>query len=176
MHAERPFVDTPPGPDDLTLDAATSAAAALGLPAPQPLRSGMNALFTCGDVILRVGRTNAPAGVAVVLAHHLASAGIPVPAPASDRVVEIDGLSVTAWQRIEPTGEPVDWEAVGRAVACLHELPPLTLPAVVPLPFPTSFPWWRFDDLLGDVRPDLDPAAVGRPRGGDRTPSRLVRS
>jgi Ser/Thr protein kinase RdoA (MazF antagonist) len=119
----------------------------------------MNALFTCGDVILRVGHTNAPAGVAVVLAQYLARAAIPVPVPASDRVVEIDSLSVTAWHRIEPTGEPVDWEAVGRAVACLHELPPLTLPAVVPLPFPTSFPWWRFDDLLGDARPDLDPAA-----------------
>ena len=86
------------------------------------------------------------------------------PVPASDRVVEIDGLSVTAWHRIEPTGEPVDWEAVGRAVACLHELPPLTLPAVVPLPFPTSFPWWRFDDLLGDARPELDPAAASASR------------
>ena len=44
-------------------------------------------------------------------------------------------------------------------VARLHELPPLSLPAVIPLPFPTSFPWWRFDDLLHEARSELDPAA-----------------
>ena len=94
-----------------------------------------------------------------MLAHHLAGAGIPVPVPASDRAVVVGDLSVTAWHRIEPTGEPVDWEAVGRSVARLHELPPLTLPAAVPLPFPTSFPWWRFDVMLDEAQPELDPAA-----------------
>jgi Ser/Thr protein kinase RdoA (MazF antagonist) len=74
--------------------------------------------------------------------------------------VVIDDLSVTAWQRIEPTGDSVDWEAVGRSVARLHELPPLTLPAVVPLPFPTAFPWWRFDVLLNEAQAELDPAAL----------------
>jgi Ser/Thr protein kinase RdoA (MazF antagonist) len=172
VHAERPFVDTPAGAGDLTLEAADAAASVLGLPPPEAMRSGMNALFTCGDVVLRVGHTNAPAGVAIVLAHHLAGAGIPVPEPASDRVVVIGDLSVTAWHRIEPTGELVDWEAVGRSVARLHDLPPLSLPAAVPLPFPTSFPWWRFDELLHDVRSDLDSeafvgleAAIERRRG-----------
>ena len=58
----------------------------------------------------------------------LPAPAIPVPVPASDRVVEVGDLSVTAWHRIEPTGEPVDWEAVGRAVARLHEIPPLSAP------------------------------------------------
>jgi Ser/Thr protein kinase RdoA (MazF antagonist) len=162
VHTERPFVDTPPGPADSTLEAASIAAAELGLPAPQPLRSGMNALFTCGDVIVRVGRTNAPAEVAVALAHHLDAAGIQVPMPASDRVVVVGDLSVTAWHRIEPTGGTADWGAVGRAVARLHEISPRTLPGGVPLPFPTSFPWWRFDSMLDEARPELDtPALAG---------------
>jgi Ser/Thr protein kinase RdoA (MazF antagonist) len=169
VHAERPFVDTPPGPVEATLQAASAAAGALGLTSPQPLRSGMNALFACDDVILRVGRTNAPAALAVQLAHHLTDAGIPVPLPATDRAFEVGELSVTAWKRIESTGEPVDWEAVGRSVARLHELPPLSLPVAVPLPFPTSFPWWRFDALLADARPQLDPPAlVGLERAIER--------
>jgi len=159
VHAERPYVDTPPGPHEATREAADAAASVLGLPTPEALRTGMNALFTCGNVILRVGRTNAPAAVSLALAHHLAGAGIPVPEPASDQVVVVGDLSVTAWRRIESTGEPVDWEGVGRSVARLHELGPLTLPAAVPLPFPTSFPWWRFDVLLNDARPELDPEA-----------------
>jgi Ser/Thr protein kinase RdoA (MazF antagonist) len=172
VHADRPFVDTPPGPPEATLKAADVAASVLGLPAPEPLRTGMNALFTCGDVIVRVGRTNAPAGMALVLAHYLADAGIPVPAPASDQVLEIGDLSVTTWQRIEPTAESVDWRAVGLAVARLHQLPPLELPPAVPLPFPNAFPWWRFDEMLNEARPELDPeafigleAAIERRRG-----------
>jgi Ser/Thr protein kinase RdoA (MazF antagonist) len=160
VHAERPFVDTPPGPGDATLQAAVTAAAEYGLPAPHVLRLGMNALYTCGDVIVRVGRTNAPAEVAVVLAHHLAGAGIPVPVPASDRAVVVGALSVTAWHRIEPTGDPVDWAAVGRSVSRLHELSPLTIPEAVPLPLPTSFPWWRFDAMLDDARSELDAHAL----------------
>jgi Ser/Thr protein kinase RdoA (MazF antagonist) len=160
VHAERPFVDTPPGPGETTLAAAVVTATELGLPAPQILRVGMNALYTCGDVILRVGRTNAPAEVAVALARHLAAAGIPVPVPASDRSEMVGDLSVTAWRRIEPTGAAVDWSAVGRAVARLHELSPLTLPHDVPLPLPTSFPWWRFDAMLDESRPELDPPAL----------------
>ncbi len=161
MHAERPFVDTPPGSADATLQAAISAATELGLPAPQALRSGMNALYTCGDVIVRVGHTNAPAEVAVVLAHHLAAAGIPVPVPASDRAVVFGDLSVTVWYRIEPSGDRVDWAAVGRSVARLHELAPDTLPAAVPLPLPTSVPWWRFDAMLDEACPELDALALG---------------
>jgi Ser/Thr protein kinase RdoA (MazF antagonist) len=160
--AERPFVDTPPGPGDETLQAAVRAAAEFGLPAPLALRTGMNALYTCGDVIVRVGRTNAPAETAVVLAHHLADAGIPVPVPASERAVVVGELSVTAWHRIESSGAPVDWATVGRSVARLHGFPPQTLPAGVPLPLPTSFPWWRFDAMLDDAGPDLDaPARAG---------------
>ena len=162
MPAERPFVDTPPGPGDATLDAAIRAAVEFGLPAPQALRTGMNALYTCGDVIVRVGRTNAPAETAVVLAHHLAGAGIPVPVPASERAVVVGELSVTAWERIESSGGPIDWAAVGRSVARLHEFRPETLPAAVPLPLPTSFAWWRFDAMLDDAGPDLDvPAQAG---------------
>ncbi|MGH9132350.1 MAG: phosphotransferase enzyme family protein [Ilumatobacteraceae bacterium] len=172
MQADRPFVDTPPGPTALTDHAARVGAADLGLGTPQLLRSGMNALYMCGDVVLRVGRTNAPPEVAIELAHHLSAAGIPVPRPASDRAVAVGELSVTAWRRLAPTDDPVDWAAVGRAAARLHDIAPSTLPAAVPLPLPSAFPWWRFDAVLGDVAGDIDEralaglqAAIDRHRG-----------
>jgi Ser/Thr protein kinase RdoA (MazF antagonist) len=158
--ADRPFVDTPPGTLDVTLAAARAAADELGLGAPVPLRTGMNALFGCDDVVLRVSRTNAPPGVAIELAARLAAAGIPVPEPAVPGAVIAGELSVTAWRRIHPVADPVDWHAVGRALARLHALARSDLPAGFPLPRPTSFPWWQFDAMVADTSGDIDAEAL----------------
>jgi Ser/Thr protein kinase RdoA (MazF antagonist) len=74
----------------------------------------------------------------------------------------VDGLAVTAWRRIEPNDEPIDWHAVGRFVRRVHELPIGEVPAGYPLPSPVSFPWWDFETLLGDLVDEIDePAAHG---------------
>ena len=78
----------------------------------------MNGVFTCGDVILRVGRTDAPAGVAVELADVLAADGDPgtgtrIRPGCGDRRPDRDGVgSARADGR-----RPSTWEAVGRVVA-----------------------------------------------------------
>jgi Ser/Thr protein kinase RdoA (MazF antagonist) len=121
----------------------------------------MNALFAAGeDLILRVGRPTAHAGLAVDLVERLAEAGVPVPRAAWRDVVEHAGLSVTAWSRLVSNGRPIDWRSVGSAVRRLHGVGRDVLPAGYPVPSPASFPWWHFDSLFAEVEDLLDPAAA----------------
>lgn len=147
----RPFVDRGVGDVAVAADAARRAAAAWRLPAPELVRVGMNALFTAGDVVLRVGRPNAPASAAFALGRVLARHGVRVPEPVVERVVEHRGVTVTAWERLQPVASEPDWHAIGAMVGRVHDLDPRELPAEYPLPPCTSFPWWRFDELLTEV-------------------------
>ena len=163
MHPrERPFVDAPAGQEPAVRAAADAAAARFGLPDPQFVRTGMNGIFIAGDAVVRVSRPTAPARVALELAERLHAAGVPVPRPRRDEVVEHDGLSVTAWERLEPTGRPIDWRATGRAVARLHSLGAGVVPDGHPLPSPRAFPWWEFERMLAEERDRLDSAATAR--------------
>jgi Ser/Thr protein kinase RdoA (MazF antagonist) len=159
MGAVRPFVDRPPGSVADAAAVATCAAAHWGLPEPALVRVFMNAIFSTGDVILRVSRPTAPAEAAIQLARLLESVGVRVPAPAREDAVHAGDLAVTAWERLVPIAADPDWRAVGAMVARVHALAPLQLPPAYPLPHGEDFPWWQFEDLLADVGGMLDPAA-----------------
>lgn len=156
MTTARPYVDR--GVTDL--DAAGAVAATLAsewqLGPPVLLRQGMNAIYACDDIVLRVGRATAAASashelVATLIRHGIATAP-PVPGMAADR----DGFAITAWERVEPVETPIDWESVGAMVAVVHGLDRAELPSGYPTPTPSTFPWWDFDAMVADTASHLD--------------------
>jgi Ser/Thr protein kinase RdoA (MazF antagonist) len=155
----RPFVDRPPGSVAGAAALAERAAARWRLPPPSFVRVFMNAIFTAGDVVLRVSRPTAPAQSSIELARLLTTVGVRVPAPARDDAIVEGDLAVTAWERLVPVDGEADWHAVGEMVARVHALAPDLLPPAYPLPNGEDFPWWQFDVLLDDVGDLLDPSA-----------------
>jgi Ser/Thr protein kinase RdoA (MazF antagonist) len=155
----RPFVDRAPDSVAGATALAERAAARWGLPAPSFVRVFMNAIFSAGDVVLRVGRPTAPAQSSLELARLLTSVGVRVPAPARDDAVVEGDLAATAWERLVPVAGEPDWRAVGEMVAVVHSLAPGVLPPTYPVPNGEDFPWWQFDELLDDVGDVLDPRA-----------------
>lgn len=160
MSAERPYVDRPVGDVGMADAFAVDAARELGLAPPVRMRVGMNALYACDDVVLRVGRPSTRGALAVELAERLEDLGIRVPHPATLRVVERDGIVATAWHRIEAAAGPVDWVAVGGVVRRVHALRHADLPTGYPAPSPTAFPWWDFESVRADVAGDIDAGAL----------------
>lgn len=158
--ADRAFVDRPVTELRAASIAAVRAAQHWGLDDPELLRVGMNAIFTAGRVVLRVGRPSVDATATLELARFWRDAELTVPTPARDDVVVIDDLSVTCWEHIEATREEPDWRGVGAMLRQVHETPPSSVPASVPLPRPTAFPWWDFDSVFDRVRDQLDGAAL----------------
>jgi hypothetical protein len=120
---------------------------------------GMNAIFTAGSTVLRVSSPSVGALASLDLMHVLAREGLHVPEPARDDVIVSGGISVTCWHRIEPIEERIDWRAVGAMVRLVHGLDPGILPSSVPLPLPSSLPWWDFDALLERTGATLDASA-----------------
>ena len=157
--AERPFVDGPAGPRATTDPVAVAATRFWGLPEPVWLRTGMNAIYRAGDVIVRVGAATAPAESSLALASMLRGVGLGVPMPMREDVVELDGLSATAWERLVPVDIPIDWHRVGAMIGRVHRLDERDLPAAYPCPPAASFPWWNFDQLRAEVGDDLDARA-----------------
>jgi len=155
----RAYVDRPIADASAASAAARLAARRWGLADPDVLRVGMNAIFVTGNEVLRVSAPTAPATVSLELASFLAAAGLRVPTPARDEVIVLGELSVTSWVRLEPVGTPVDWAEVGEMVRVVHSIDRSTLPSAVPLPAPSSFPWWDFDGLLERTADMLDDAA-----------------
>lgn len=164
MH-RRPFVDRRVVDLEASGRAAVDTADEWGLPPPTLLRQGMNAIYVCGDVILRVGRASAPARASHGLAAMLSSRGIPCVAAVDGLATDRDGFAVSAWERIADSDVPIDWRAVGAAVASVHLIPASDIPGEYPLPSPTSFPWWDFESLVGEVGGHIDaPAMAGLQR------------
>lgn len=159
MNDVRAFVDRRVADVGAAAAVADVAAAAWGLGRPVLLRHGMNAIFRSGDSVIRVASPTVDASCSIELAETLAAHGIPVVAPARPDVVVADGLSATAWEFVDSSGDPVDWRAVGSIVGRVHALSVADLPTTVPTPSPASFPWWHFDALLDDVGAALDPSA-----------------
>lgn len=160
MIAARPFVDRPVGPVGEADAFAAHAARQLGLVPPDRIRVGMNALYRCGDVMLRVGRPSVPAGAALTLARRLLDLGVAVAEPAGDEVVESDGLAATCWHVVEPVDAAIDWDAVGALVRRVHQIAIDDLPPEYPVPSPVVFPWWDFDALRDEIADDVDAAAL----------------
>jgi aminoglycoside phosphotransferase (APT) family kinase protein len=116
----------------------------------------MNSLFTAGDeVVLRVGRRVVPAGFERHFLSSVSAIGVRTPRTIADTDGPA-GLFVTALERVHPHGE-VNWREVGAMIRRVHDLDPADLPG---LPFCGDFPQWQFDQLLDDVRADLDPLAL----------------
>lgn len=146
-----PFVAQPPGDPVEVREVAVAAAAHWGLPEPDLMRTGMNALFTAGDeVVLRVGRPTADPAAAVWLADVLSAHGLRVPRFVRDEPFVAGPRSVHAIAREEPVGA-IDWVEVGAMVARLHAIDPAEVADRYPTPWCGSFPWWDFDALLDDV-------------------------
>lgn len=161
----RPFVDRPITDVGAASDLAVEAALHWELPEPLLLRSGMNAIYRSGDVVLRVSEPSAPASASLELAERLLEAGLRVTRPVRKDTFGQAGLHATAWEHIEATGEPIDWRAVGAMVRTVHTLDKNDLPSEYPLPRPVDFPWWDFDTLFAQIGDDLDDEAR---RGIDR--------
>lgn len=160
--ADRPFVDRPVADLVAATSAATAAASTWGLPEPELLRRGMNALFTAGDVVIRVGNATAHPSLAHELADLLAAHEIPTVAPRHGLADVVGGLAVSGWQRIRPSSAGIDWRQVGAAVRAVHRLSIDSVPADYPVPSPVRFPWWDFAGLLDELRGSIDgPAMAG---------------
>jgi Ser/Thr protein kinase RdoA (MazF antagonist) len=125
----------------------------------------MNAIYLTSDssdeLVLRVGAPSAPAEAALELSMFLSEEGLRVPKPRRLGAVVAGDLAVTCWERIESTGDPTDWEAVGEMVRTVHGLDRSQLPPAYPLGSPASFAWWDFDALFAEVGNDIDAAARG---------------
>lgn len=139
--------------------AAAQAANVWGLGRPVLIRRGMNALYACGDVVLRVGHTTAPPYLAHKLVDVMRSHRVPTVSPIVGLAGEFDGTSVTAWERAQAIDVEIEWAAVGAAVRLVHELDVGEVPDGYPVPSPSNFPWWNFDALLGEVADLLDHGA-----------------
>ncbi len=163
MNAPRPtdraYVDAPIVDPVAAAQAAHVAAEALGLSPPTPVRVGMNAIHRSGDVALRVSLPTVDAAVSLELAAFWRRRGLRVPNPIGPGPVSHGGLQVTAWEWIEESDGPIDWEAVGAAIRTVHATPAEDLPDGVPLPSPVMFPWWDFDALLSRTAREIDGSA-----------------
>ena len=179
--ATRAYVDAPVTDIDAAARAAHGAAEHWGFATPVLLRRGMNAIYACDDVVLRVATPSVSAIASIELAGFLAQQDIRVPEPRRLDVVVDGAMSVTAWERITDVPDPVDWAAVGAMVRHVHEVDRRDLPASVPLPVPSVLPWWDFDVLAERAGDALDgaariglAAAVERHRGWDRFADTVV--
>lgn len=139
---------------------AIDAAISWDLPAPVLVRHGMNSLYRCGDVVLRVGASTAPAAASHELVRWLLSHDIAAVPPIAGMTADVDGLAVSGWQAIETVERGIaDWRSIGATVRRLHALDPADVPAGYPVPDPSSFPWWDFDAMIDDIVGDVDAAA-----------------
>lgn len=164
-----PYVDRPVVDRDAAMRVAQVQAAAWRLDEPVVLRHGMNALYRCGPVVLRVGRATGPATASHELVRWLLDNGIPTIEPVEGLTADVDGFAVTGWRLERETRRAVDWRVVGAIVAAVHALPLAAVPSEYPLPSPTVFPWWDFDRLLDEVGSDIDAAALDGLRGAVET-------
>ncbi len=160
MRSTRPFVDRPVPDRDAAHILATSLAETWELPAPRLLRHGMNSLYVCGEVVLRVGAATAPASAAHRVVRWLLEHDVPTVTPVEGLAADVDGMTVTGWHLVRETRQAIDWERVGATVRRVHELPLDDVPPDYPVPDPASFPWWQFDEMLAGVADDIDAGAL----------------
>lgn len=164
----RALVDTPVTVGDArSIDLAHQLARFVsrenGLPEPVCERVSMNAVFSAGPAVIRIGRTNADPMAAIHWAELLASEGIAVAAPIihqSFRHDEISSeLTATVWHRVEiDPSVAVDWTSVGSMIRRVHTIDPSRVASVHPVPAAADFSWWNtgpviegFDDETIDL-------------------------
>lgn len=152
-HVVEPFVAEPVGDLVAAASAAQRAAERWHLPEPTLLRAGMNALFSAGEVVLRVGRTTVDPACASGLQRVLAAHGVRFARQIDSLPAGADGLSVIAQERLEASGE-IDWRVVGDIVRRVQDIDPDEVAGVVPVPSCTTFRHWQLAPLLDEVSGD----------------------
>ena len=132
----------------------------VGLPEPRLERLGMNAVYTAGPAVVRIGLATVDPVVAVDLADRLVSEGFEVPAPFTRSSFRHDVMNrtvwATVWTRVHPDpGTRPDWRHIGALTDRLHRLEPRSVADIHPLPRAADFGWW-----------DLGPILTGFAEGG----------
>ncbi len=139
---------------------ALRAVAAAGFTprSPEPLAFGENAVFGCGEVVVKVGREPAlleRAAREVRVARLLAGRGVPAVRPAAAAVLA-DGLPVTAWHRLPPAVRPAGAEDLAELLRAVHALPAGGVPDLPPRDLLAGVERWL--RLAGDAVPARDAA------------------
>lgn len=155
MSADRsslPLIHRGVGDLETAAKAASQAARRWGLDEDLNLvRLSMNAVFRCGDVIVRVGRPTDVRAL-TLLPDVLNEIGISIPGSVGLDPVQLGSLTVSAQRYEADCGSEVDWHAVGAMLRRLHDrLDPDTLPISIPLADPKLIPWWDFSALITSV-------------------------
>ena len=151
-----PYIGAPFGDRESVEDWVVDVATQWSLPAPALVRMSMNAVYRCGDVVLRVGRPVPGAPATRELGDVLRDAGIPI-AEIIDELDAPDGRRVTAMAYVAARAE-VDWVQTGRIVARLHDRVGMDgLPDGWPVADPRRLPWWELERLVGEI----DTACLG---------------
>lgn len=166
MGTTRPYVDRPMTDTDLADRAVAEAVTRWSLESPVLLRRGMNALYRCGSVVLRVGNATAAPSLGHAIATVMRSHGVATVSPVDGLADVFEGVSVSAWERVVPVDLAIDWCAIGASVRRVHGVGLDELPEGYPVPSPVGFPWWNFDALLAEVADLID---VGARRGIEST-------
>ncbi|NBU95288.1 MAG: aminoglycoside phosphotransferase family protein [Actinobacteria bacterium] len=145
-----PYIGAPFGDRESAEDWVADVARQWSLPAPVLVRMSMNAVYRCGDVVLRVGRPVPGAPASRELCDVLRNADIPI-AEIIDELDAPDGRRVTAMAYIT-AGAEVDWVHTGRIVARLHDRVGVDeLPDGWPVADPRRLPWWELEQLVGEL-------------------------
>jgi hypothetical protein len=143
--------------DDAAADRVAAQAVELwGLRSPVLLRRGMNALYACGTVVLRVGNTTAAPHLGHDVASVMRAHGVPTVVPIDGLAGVFDGVAVSVWERVSPADTPIDWTIVGSAVRRVHDVGFDEVPDGYPVPSPVVFPWWDFPSMLAGVADVID--------------------
>ena len=159
MGAARPYVDTAMTDTDLADRAVTEAVARWGLESAVLLRRGMNSLYRCGSVVVRVGNATAGPSLGHAVAAVMRAHGVATVSPMPGLVDVFEGVAVSAWEWVAPADLPIDWVMVGADVRRVHAVGLDELPDGYPVPSPVAFPWWDFEALLGQVADLIDDSA-----------------
>jgi hypothetical protein len=158
--AGRPYVDRAMTNDAIADRAAAHAVELWGLRPPVLLRRGMNALYVCGPIVLRVGNATAAPHLGHDVASVMRAHGVPTVAPIDGLAGAFDGVAVSAWERVLATEVPIDWVVVGSAVRRVHDVGLAEIPDGYPVPSPAAFPWWDFPGLIAEVADLIDAGSL----------------
>jgi aminoglycoside phosphotransferase (APT) family kinase protein len=135
---------------EVAMDLACEVAASLGLGPIELIRSGQNHVFASSKAVIRVSPLSVNADFQVALARQLLEAGVPVAKPVADAIYH-EAAKITIWERVRPTGEPIDFRRFGAAIAKLHTLDVNQLSSPKPLPLFGQASWLQVEANLASL-------------------------
>ena len=108
--------------DGTSLSVASEAAQRHGVQGtPQLVRSGANDVYSVGEFIVRVSRSEVDVDRHIAIGAFLKLAGVPVPQPVA--AGEIDGANYSLWEYVRPDRSgSIDFRSFGEGIRALHDL------------------------------------------------------